>query len=148
MVSLEHFLSVKEEEQIVTAIRQAEQRTSGEIRVHIENGGSKAIDTRAKEVFHQLKMDRTKLQNGVLIYVAVSKHQFGIYGDKGIDTKVTPSFWDDTRDVMQNLFKQKQFKEGLVQGVLTAGKSLKAHFPRESDDTNELSDSISKGSDV
>ena len=103
MASLEDFLSAKEEEQIVTAIRQAEQKTSGEIRVHIENGGSKAIEARAKEVFHQLKMDRTKLQNGVLIYVAVSKHQFGIYGDKGIDTKVTSTFWDDTRDVMQNL---------------------------------------------
>lgn len=146
MTALENFLSTSEEEQIVEAIRQAEQKTSGEIRVHIENSCSLSIEERAKEVFHHLKMDRTKLQNGVLIYIAVANHQFGIFGDKGIDTKVNSTFWDDTRDVMNNLFKNGQFKEGIIQGIHKASKALEIHFPWESNDTNELSDSISKGS--
>ena len=148
MAALEEFLSAEEENQIVEAIRKAEQNTSGEIRVHIENSSSLSVEERAKEVFHHLKMDRTKLQNGVLIYIAVANHQFGIFGDKGIDTKVNSTFWDDTRDVMGNLFKDGQFKEGIVQGIQTASKALEAHFPWESNDTNELSDSISKGSDL
>ncbi|MDA7706594.1 MAG: TPM domain-containing protein [Flavobacteriaceae bacterium] len=146
MVVLENFLSTEEENEIVEAIRQAEQNTSGEIRVHIENSSSLPIEERAKEVFHHLKMDRTKLQNGVLIYIAVSNHQFGIFGDKGIDTKVNSTFWNDTRDVMRNLFKKGEFKDGIIQGIQTASKALESHFPWESNDTNELSDSISKGS--
>ena len=61
MASLEDFLNTKEEEEIVTAIRQAEQKTSGEIRVHMKMAVRKHIETRAKEVFQLLKMDRTKL---------------------------------------------------------------------------------------
>ena len=148
MTSLEDFLSLKDEEQIVEAIRQAEKKTSGEIRVHIENRSSLSVEDRAKEVFHLLKMDRTKLQNGVLIYIAVANHQFGIFGDKGIDTKVNSTFWNDTRDVMRNLFKEGKFKDGIMQGIQTASKALEVHFPWESDDTNELSNSISKGEDL
>tara|TARA_B110000967_G_C18890057_1_gene566713 strand:+ start:1939 stop:2385 length:447 start_codon:yes stop_codon:yes gene_type:complete len=148
MATLENFLSAEDENQIIEAIRQAELKTSGEIRIHIEDSNALSVKERAKEVFHHLKMDRTKLQNGVLIYIAVAKHQFGIYGDKGIDSKVNSSFWNDTRDVMSNLFKKGEFKEGIVQGILTASSALETHFPWESNDTNELSDSISKGSDL
>ena len=148
MASLGNFLRPEEEEQIVEAIRQAEKKTSGEIRVHIENSSSFSVEDRAKEVFHLLKMDRTKLQNGVLIYMAVANHQFGIFGDKGIDTKVHSTFWNDTRDVMRNLFKEGKFKEGIVQGILTASKALEVHFPWEANDTNELSNSISKGENL
>lgn len=145
MASLEDFLSTEEENEIVEAIRQAEQNTSGEIRVHIENSSSLSVEERAKEVFHHLKMDRTKLQNGVLIYIAVADHEFGIFGDKGIYTKVNSTFWNDTRDVMRNLFKERKFKEGIIQGIQTASKALQNHFPWDANDTNELSNSISKG---
>ena len=76
MATLENFLSAKDEEQIVEAIRLAEQKTSGEIRVHIEDQSSLSVEERAKEVFHHLKMDQTKLQNGVLIYIAVMTMAF------------------------------------------------------------------------
>ena len=146
MLALENFLSKEDENEIVEAIRLAEQRTSGEIRVHIEDRSSFSIEERAKEVFHYLKMDRTKLQNGVLIYIAVRNHEFGIFGDKGIDAKVNSTFWNDVRDVMQDLFKKGAYKEGIVQGIQTASKALENHFPWNSNDSNELSDSISKDS--
>ena len=148
MATLENFLSAKDEEQIVEAIRLAEQKTSGEIHVHIEDQSSLSVEERAKEVFHHLKMDQTKLQNGVLIYIAVGHHKFGIFGDKGIDSKVDSTFWNDTRDVMRNLFKKGEFKEGIIQGIQTASQALEIHFPWEADDTDELSNSISKGEDL
>jgi len=37
MSKVEDFLSLKEEEEIIDAIRKAESNTSGEIRVHIEH---------------------------------------------------------------------------------------------------------------
>ena len=142
---VERFLSQKEENAIVEAIRVAEKETSGEIRIHIEKTTSIDVYERAMEVFHMLKMDNTKLQNGVLIYVAVEDKTFVIYGDKGINNVVDNNFWDTTKDVIQSHFKQGQFKEGLVEGVLRAGKELQANFPWDASDINELPNEISKG---
>ena len=139
-------LKTEDENEIVEAIRTAEKSTSGEIRVHLEkSSGSQDIFERAMEVFHQLKMDNTKEENGVLIYVAMEDRNFVIYGDKGINDKVEDDFWESTKDVILNHFKKGNFKQGLVDGILMAGEQLKRHFPWQEDDENELSDQISKG---
>ncbi len=145
MSNVEDFLTHKEEQEIIQAIRQAEQNTSGEIRVHIERTSAKDIFDRALEVFHLLKMDNTKLQNGVLIYVAIDDKNFVIYGDKGINEIVGTDFWNSTKDVMVSHFKNGDFKQGLIEGVLKAGKELETHFPWDHGDKNELPDNISKG---
>jgi uncharacterized membrane protein len=145
MSKVESFLTQEEEQEIVEAIRVAEKNTSGEIRIHIEKSTSKIPYERALEVFHELKMDETQLQNGVLIYLAVDDQTFAICGDKGINDVVPADFWDCTRDAMVIQFKQNQYKQGLVDGILKAGEQLKKHFPWASDDTNELSNEISKG---
>ena len=47
---------------------------------------------------------------------------------------------------MQSHFRKGDFKTGLVEGILKAGNELKTHFPYQEDDTNELSNEISKSS--
>jgi len=145
MSKVEDFLSKEDEQEIVEAIRVAEKNTSGEIRVHIEATTSLDHYDRAMEVFHELRMDETQLQNGVLIYVAVEDKTFVICGDKGINDIVTNTFWDSTRDAMASQFKQGYFKQGLINGILKAGDELKKYFPWQEGDTNELSNEISKG---
>ena len=145
MSKVEDFLTKAEEQDIVESIGTAEKNTSGEIRVHIEKETSIAAIDRAMEVFRNLNMENTQERNGVIIYVAVKSKQFAIYGDKGINEKVGHDFWDCTKDVMANQFKNGNFKQGLIDGILRAGEQLKMHFPYLSDDTNELSNEISKG---
>jgi len=145
MPNIENFLSATEEEAIVNAIREAEKETSGEIRVHIEQTCDTDVFEHAMEVFHYLKMDNTKQQNGVLIYVAVDKKSFVIYGDKGINDVVDKGFWNNTRDVIASHFKTGNFTDGLVEGVKIAGKALSKHFPWVHGDADELDNSISKG---
>jgi len=146
MSKVEDFLSKKDEEEIIEAIRKAESHTSGEVRVHLEKTtGEKDIFDRAMEVFHMLKMDNTKQDNGVLIYVAVEDHNFVIYGDKGINDVVPDDFWESTKDAIVEKFKKGEFKQGLVNGILTAGQQLKKHFPYSDDTRDELSNEISKG---
>lgn len=142
---VEAFLSTSEEQEIVEAIRLAELNTSGEIRVHIEKTSKGEANKRALDVFYALKMDNTKLQNAVLIYVAVKEKTFVIYGDKGINDLVGNDFWNSTKDVIQSYFKSGNFKEGLVQGILKSGEQLKKHFPYDHLDIDELSNEISKG---
>lgn len=140
--TVEDFLTQTEEQEIVEAIRMAESNTSGEIRVHLERHTNLDPFTRAKEIFHILKMDNTKEENGVLIYIAVDDHTFAICGDRGIDKKVPANFWKTTRDTMSTSFKKGQFKQGIIEGVQHAGERLSAHFPWKHDDRNELSDEI------
>jgi len=143
MSNVEDFLTSSQEEGIVEAIRLAEKNTSGEIRVHIEKSTDKDPLERAKEVFHFLKMDETEKRNGVLFYLAVDDKQFSILGDIGI-FKVTPeTFWDSTKDIVLNEFIKGNFTNGLKLGIMEAGIKLKEFFPYQSNDTNELPDSIS-----
>lgn len=145
MSRVEDFLTAEEEQQIVFAILEAEKNTSGEIRVHIEAHTRLDPIERAKEIFYKLKMDNTKQENGVLIYVAVHDRKFAIYGDRGIDKVVPDDFWDSTKNAIQEEFKKGNFMQGIIDGILMAGKELQAHFPWQQGDRNELSDEVSKG---
>lgn len=143
--SIHQFFNPEEKEAIKDAILQAELNTSGEIRVHIESKCKGNVLDRAADVFHMLKMDKTELRNGVLFYVAVNSHHFAIIGDKGINAVVPENFWVDIKEMMSQHFKAGEFAIGLSKGIEEAGKSLKQHFPYQSDDINELSDDISFG---
>ncbi len=144
MSKIEDFLTAKEEQEIIEAIRKAEQNTSGEIRVHIERTLKIDAFERVMEVFRYLKMDNTKLQNSVLIYVAIDDKSFVIFGDKGINDVVDDDFWNTTKNVMQSYFKAGNYKQGLIEGVLKAGQELEMYFPWNQNDINELLDHISK----
>ena len=145
MSKVENFLTQEEEQEIVEAIRMAEKNTSGEIRVHIEKTTSLDAFDRAMEVFLELKMNETSQKNGVLIHMAVENKTFVICGDQGINDVVQNDFWDCTRDVMITQFKEKKYKQGLINGILRAGEQLQKYFPWEKGDTDELSNEISKG---
>jgi uncharacterized membrane protein len=145
MSEIVDFLTQSEEKEVVEAIKIAEKNTSGEIRVHIEKHTDKKHYDRALEVFQNLKMNETQQRNGVLIYVAIDDKSFAICGDKGINDIVGNSFWNSTKDLMQEHFKQGNFKQGLVEGITKAGNQLKKHFPYQIDDVDELSNEISKG---
>jgi uncharacterized membrane protein len=145
MLKSKDFLTPEEEQEIVNAIGVAEKNTSGEIRVHLEKNTTQEAINRAMEVFHLLEMEKTKDRNGVLIYLATETKSFAICGDVGIDKKVPEKFWDSTRDIMVSHFKNGNFKQGLIDGILMAGEQLKTHFPYQFDDENELPNTLSKG---
>ena len=131
-----------EQLRIRDAVAAAEKNTSGEVRVCIEKKCSAEVLDRAAQYFYQLDMDKTKLRNGVLIYLATTDHKFAIIGDVGINKVVPHDFWDETKNEMLGHFKNGEMVEGIVTGVNRAGEKLKAFFPYALDDKNELSDDI------
>ncbi len=137
------FLTKKEEQQIVNAIKEAEKNTSGEIRVHIENYKKDNILDRAAYWFAKLGMHKTEQRNGVLFYVAINARKFAILGDVGINSKVPTDFWNNIKETMVKYFKDGKFTEGLSKGIIMAGEELKKYFPHQKNDKNELSDEIS-----
>jgi uncharacterized membrane protein len=79
----------------------------------------------------------------VLIYLATEDHRFAILGDTGIDRIVPSKFWDEARAGLEEFFKRGAFEEGIVELICRVGAILEEHFPRKSDDTNELRNDIS-----
>ena len=137
------FFQPEEEQQIIAAIRQAERQTSGEIRVHLEKNARGDILAAAAHTFQQLGMHETQARNGVLIFLAPERREFAIIGDQGINQKVGENFWQEERDLMQRHFRQGAFCAGICEVIEQIGEKLKAHFPYQKDDENELSDEIS-----
>ena len=133
----------EEEQRVREAIADAEKCTSGEMRVCIEKTCSEEVLDRAAKYFYQLDMDKTKLRNGVLIYVAMVDRKFAIIGDAGINQVVAPDFWDSTKEDMLNHFKTGDIVEGIVTGIKIAGNQLGKYFPHDlNSDTNELNDDV------
>ena len=138
-----NILNHEEDRRVVEAIKQAELNTSGEIKVHIENHCHGNVEKRSLVVFNKLKLNKTQLRNGVLIYLAVRDHKFAILGDEGINKVVGDGFWNDVKDLMLSHFREGRFADGLVQGIMRCGEKLKVYFPYQNDDVNEIPDDIS-----
>ena len=143
-MEVEQFLTGQQEQEVINAIRDAENHTSGEIRVHLEKSLNLDPIERAQEIFYQLEMDNTRFKNGVLFYVAVDDHKFAIIGDEGIDKVVPDDFWESIKNEVITEFLKNNHAKGLVLGILHCGEKLKEYFPNGDKNDNELSDEISK----
>jgi uncharacterized membrane protein len=141
-------LFTKEEEaRIQAAIGAAEQVTSGEIRLFLEDFCDRdhPVD-RAAEVFQLFGMFNTKQRNAVLIYIAEKSHLFAIWGDTGIHERVGFKFWDAEKELLQEYLLQEKACEGLCRVIEQIGDQLKKHFPADpKDNENELPDEIIYG---
>ena len=139
------FLDKQVKNRIVEAIRKAEHRTTGEIRVHVKPKCGEDTLREARQFFHRLRMHRSKERNAVLIFVAPKSRRFAIVGDEGVHQKVGDVFWNGARDAMHHNFSKGDIAGGIVAGVQSVGEQLKKHFPVKSGDVNELSDQVSEG---
>jgi len=144
-MSKNKFLSKEEEQLVVQAIKLAEYQTGGEIRIHIETTCKGNVLDRAAWLFKSLKMHKTALRNGVLIYLSTDDRKFAIIGDAGINAVVPAGFWNDAKELMISHFSKGDRVGGFVLGIGKVGEKLKEFFPFQKDDTNELSDEISYG---
>src|SRR6266566_3301023 len=137
------FLSKLEHDQIVESIREAESKTSAEIRVVIQRGKLKSDPLlAAQKKFHRLGMHKTRERNAVLIFVAPRVHKFAVVGDQAVHEKCGEQFWQRVVDGMRKHFQNEKFNDALVEAINEIGKLLTAHFPRRSTSANELPDEI------
>ena len=139
---LNKIITEADKKAIQEAIREAEELTSGEIRVHIDKSCRGEPLKRAIEVFNKLKMQATKERNGVLIYLSFNDRKLAILGDEGIDKKVATDFWDSTKEQLIRDFKNQQFIPGIIKSINEVGIRLKEYFPHQADDIDELSNEI------
>ncbi|HEX5131669.1 MAG TPA: TPM domain-containing protein [Candidatus Krumholzibacteria bacterium] len=137
------FLTAAERERVVASIRKFENRTSGEIRVHLEGRIDGSATDAARRVFDRLGMARTRDRNGVLFLVGVRDRRFAVIGDAGINEVVARDFWPGVVARVEACFAVGRYADGLAEGIELAGTALVEFFPPRPDDVNELPDDIS-----
>ena len=142
----EDFFESLERPAIVEAIRRAEAKGRGEIRVHLHRGRVSDARALAERTFTRLGMEKTELRSGCLLFIAPEERAFAVIGDVGIHRKVGPTFWLDARDAAAALFAQGKFTEGIVAAVDRLGDALSVHFPQAAGlpNPNELPDDVTE----
>jgi uncharacterized membrane protein len=134
----------EQQQKIVGAIQAAEQQTSGEIRVYVENHCRYVNPLhRAAEIFAGLNMEKTAARNGVLVYVALKDRQLALFGDEGINHKVGSAFWHEQVRLILSHFNKADYAGGIARVVAEIGTALHKYFPYDKGtDKNELPDDI------
>lgn len=137
------FLTEEQEAEVVRAIAEAEQQTSGEIRIHMEEHCPRDPLEQAARIFHDLGMDQTERRNGILIYVATEDHKVAVYAGKGIHEQVENHFWNGVLEIILEHVRRGERAEGLVNAVRKSADKLRELYPRADQYVNELSNEIS-----
>lgn len=85
---------------------------------------------------------RTRGKTGVLIYLSMREHRAEIVADESIAAKVPAEVWGEAMADMLREIRAGRIAEGMAVGVRDVGFVLAQHFPRGSDDENELPDRL------
>jgi uncharacterized membrane protein len=141
---MRRFLSRLDHHRIADAIAQAEQKTSGQIRVHVTHRKPDNLEERARRRFELLGMTRTRRRNGVLLYIAPKLRRFQILGDAAVHEKCGDDFWKETASTIEAYFRKGQFTDGIVAGIERVAALLAEHFPKEAGGSNELPDEVTE----
>lgn len=143
MIFKKKLFTAEQEQRLLKALQDAELKSSGEIRVHIEDKLSGDAVEACQKKFEELNMHQTKYRNGILFYLAVKSKAFAVWGDEGIHQKVTHQFWDSITELAIAEFKNNNLIGGLEKSIISCGEQLVKYFPLDVDDKNELSNEIS-----
>jgi len=140
-----HMLEKDAQHRIMASIKEAESKTSGEIRVFMEHH-CQYMDPllRAREVFANLHMEKTKARNAVLVYIALTDRQFALFGDTTIYEKAGGAeFWKEAAQKLTGHLRKNQIVEGICNCIHELGTALTTHFPYDpAIKKNELPDEI------
>ncbi len=116
---------------VVSAIRDAEKKTTGQIRVCISHKHVDDPVAAATAEFERIGMNRLPGRNGVLIFVAPRARKFAVIGDTAVHARCGDEFWQKLAEAMSGYFRKSEFSQGIIHGIQKAGDLLAEHFPRQ-----------------
>ena len=101
-----------------------------------------AVRERAMRAFYEKGLYRTGHETGILIFISIFERKVWILGDRGINARIPPESWQQLVQVLATGIRDGHACEALCKVITSCGEELSRHFPRESDDINELQDEI------
>lgn len=130
---------------IEQVIHETEANHSGQIRFAVEPSlgltalwHNQTANERAIDVFSQLRVWDTELNNGVLIYLLLADRDVEIVADRGVNVRLGTSIWEEICVEMESAFRSGKFEAGVIQGIYAISSHLQRCFPREYPSVDEL----------
>jgi len=103
---------------------------------------AEAVRERAVRAFYEKGLYRTRHETGILIFISLLERKVWILGDRGINEKINPDFWNKLAAQLAWGLREGRACETLCTVIAGCGAELAEHFPRRADDRNELRDEI------
>ncbi len=114
------------------------------LRMLLTPGSTKTrrVRRRAIMLFKTGAERRTIGRTGILIYLSMAEHRAEIVGDEAITKVTTPETWGEAMTELLSHVKAGRPAEGIVGAVAIIGDVLAEHFPKTSEDSNEIPDKL------
>ncbi|CAN1567149.1 COG3762 Predicted membrane protein [Sphingomonadaceae bacterium] len=100
------------------------------------------VRARAIELFRVGTESKTTGRTGVLLYLSMREHRAEIVADAAIAGKVAPEIWGDAMIALVDHVREGRPGEGMAEAVRQMGGVLAEHFPKGSENPNELPDRL------
>jgi len=100
------------------------------------------VRNRAISLFKVGTESKTQARTGVLLYLSMKEHRAEIVADEAIASKVAPEVWGDAMVALLDQVKAGNPGAGVAAAVAQMGVVLAEHFPKGSNNPNELPDRL------
>ncbi|MDR6832505.1 MULTISPECIES: hypothetical protein [unclassified Sphingopyxis] len=100
------------------------------------------VRARAVDLFKVGTEAKTLGRTGVLLYLSLKEHRADIVADEAIAAKVSADVWGDAMAALIERVRAGQPGAGMAAAVTQMGAVLAEHFPRGSENPNELPDRL------
>ncbi|MDT0575392.1 hypothetical protein RM533_04250 [Croceicoccus sp. F390] len=119
-------------------------QTMDKVRFALVPGGVRTarVHARALTIFKVGAERRTKGHTGIIIYLSLRERRAEILADQAIAGRVSEDVWGEAMAAMLFELKQGRTAPAMIVAVRQVGLVLAEHFPRETDDRNELPDRL------
>ena len=114
------------------------------LRLLLTPGSTKTrrVRRRAVMLFKTGAERRTIGRTGILIYLSMGERRAEIVGDEAITAVTTPETWGEAMTALIQEVKARRPGDGIVAAVGLIGTVLAEHFPKTSEDSNEIPDKL------
>ena len=114
------------------------------LRLALTPGATKGrrVRRRAIALFRAAAESRTAGRTAVLIYLSLAEHRAEIVADEAVAKVTTPECWGDAMAELIGEIRAGRPGEGLALAVEEVGEVLTRHFPKTSEDVNEIPDKL------
>ncbi len=101
-----------------------------------------AVHERCLAAFTAHGLHYTKANTGVLIFASLFERRVQVLADRGIHEKVSEGTWDEVVRILTDGLKSGDACAAFCNAIRRCGDILATHFPRQSDDREEIDDKL------
>jgi putative membrane protein len=100
------------------------------------------VRAHATDLFRVGTDARTVGRTGILLYLSMREHRAEIVADQAIASKVSPDIWGAAMAALISEVRDNRPGKGMAEAVRQMGIVLAEHFPKGSENPNELPDRL------